>query len=207
MRVFIALALPEPAIEALGLARDLLRAGAPRLAWVGEENWHITLAFLGDQDEAGLGAARRGLKRLEAEGLKTPLASFGGIATFPPRGPWKVLVARLSRPEGLQGVYTVLGRALAEEARLGGLPPLDPEYREPGGNQGRPWTPHVTLARNRPQGLALPSQASLGRAGDLLASASGEGGWPLEAALLYKSELRPGGAVYTELDRAIFRPR
>ncbi len=207
MRVFVALTLPRPAIQALSQARAILEAEAPRLAWVGEENWHITLAFLGDQAEPGLGAARRGLHRLESQGLRAPLLSFGSLACFPPRGPWRVLVAGLYRPEGLGEVYTVLGRALAEEARLGGLPPLDPEWREPGRSRARPWTPHVTLARNRPQGLALPSRACLDRAGGILEAASGTGGWPLEAALLYKSELRPGGAVYAELDRAIFRPR
>lgn len=207
MRIFLALPLPQAAREALAAARDMLRAEAPRLTWVGEDSWHITLAFLGDQGEAGLAAAQAGLARLEAQGLEVPRLQLARLLSFPSRGPWRVLAAGIAHPESLGVVYTALNLALAEEGRKRGLEPLNPEWEGQGSKAGRPWKPHVTLARNRPQGLGLPSRTCLSRAGDILEEASVEGGWPLEAALLYKSELRPGGAVYTGLDRAIFRPR
>lgn len=176
-------------------AREILLADSPELSWVGEENWHLTLAFLGERDAAGVEAAHCALARLGS--AEPPRLEFGRIATFPPRGPWRVLVLGLSRAEGLQEVYTVLNRALEAEGRKRDLSPLNPE-------RTRLWTPHITLARKAKASQALPSPELRARAEALLQAESPKGGWLLGAAMLYKSDLRPGGAVYTELDRAFF---
>ena len=230
MRSFIALALPPEAREELRPVARRLEEAWPGLAWAGEANWHVTLAFLGDQEEDGLDAARAALASLAAPPCPAPLVRFGRLGLFPARGAWRVLVANLLPPKSLDLVYTRLNRALAAEARRRGRPPLNrdwPDADRPVSRPMRPFQAHVTLARRRQEGGrrgtgtgvaglggrgdgnriagghgagSLPGldPGLLAEAGDLL---SRGGDWPLGACVLYKSELRPGGAIYTELDR------
>jgi len=224
VRSFIALALPPEAREELRPVERKLEEAWPGLAWAGEANWHVTLAFLGDQEEeGGIAAARAALASLAFPPCPAPLASFGRLGLFPARGPWRVLVADLLPPKALDLVYTRLNRALAAEARLRGLQPLNqdwPDADRPASRPTRPFKAHVTLARRRQEGGRGPGRVDhSGRAGSpaaldpgLLEEAgnllSRGGDWPLGACVLYKSELRPGGAIYTELDRvALAGPR
>ena len=222
MRSFIALALPPEAKEELRPVARRLEEAWPGLAWAGEANWHITLAFLGDQEEeGGIAAARAALASLAGPPCAAPLVHYGRLELFPARGPWRVLVASLLPPRALDLVYTGLNRALAAEARRRGLPPLNqdwPDADRPGSRPMRPFKAHVTLARRRQEGgkgggtgrqsrgdgrsdgsPATLDPGLLEETGSLL---SGGGDWLLGACVLYKSELRPGGAIYTELDRA-----
>lgn len=221
MRSFIALPLPPEAREELRPVARRLGETWPGLAWAGEANWHVTLAFLGEQEaEGGLAAAKAALASLYAPDCPAPLVRFGGLGLFPARGPWRVLVANLLPPRALDLVYTRLNRALAVEARGRGLPPLNrdwPDAERPGSRPTRPFRAHVTLARRRQEGgRGRSGDSGRGSRGadcpsplapDLLAEAGSllsEGGdWPLGACVLYKSELRPGGAIYTELDRVV----
>ena len=213
MRSFIALPLPPEAMEELRPVARRLGKAWPGLAWAGEANWHITLAFLGEQEEeGGIAAARRALASLADPPCPAPLVSFGGLGFLPARGPWRVLVADLLPPKSLDLVYTRLNRSLAAEARGRGLPPLNldwPDADRSGSRPKRPFRAHVTLARRRQgggrggsdrrdDGPEVLDPGILREAGSLL---SGGGDWPLGACVLYKSELRPGGAIYTELDR------
>jgi RNA 2',3'-cyclic 3'-phosphodiesterase len=219
VRAFIALPLPPGLVASLSMQAGGLARGLPGLAWTAEESWHITLAFLGEQDEAGIAAAKAALAALGGQGCPAPRLSLGPIAQFPPRGPWRVLVAELLPPKACDLVYTRLNLALADAATARGLPPLNAEWPDPRTSAPRrPFKAHVTLARKRqgPQGAAEPRFLDRG----LLAGAAGPlasvgavparespmsplGVWPIEACVLYKSELRRGGAVYAELDRAI----
>jgi len=218
MRSFIALDLPPEAKEELRPAARRLEEAWPGLAWAGEANWHITLAFLGEQEEdGGISAARAALASLAVPPCPAPLVRFGHLELFPARGPWRVLVASLIPPRSLDLVYTRLNRALATEARQRGLPPLNqdwPDADRPASRPQRPFRAHVTLARRRQEGgrggagngggrngaggPATLEPGLLAEEGNLL---SRGGDWPLGACVLYKSELRPGGAIYTELDR------
>jgi 2'-5' RNA ligase len=219
VRTFIALPLPPEAREELRPVARRLEEAWPGLAWAGEANWHITLAFLGDQEEdGGIAAARVALASMAAPPCPAPLARFGRLGLFPARGPWRVLVANLLPPKSLDLVYTRLNRALAAEARRRGLPPLNQDWLDadrPASRPARPFRAHVTLARrreggsrngyrerrggpNRPASPEVLDPGLLEEAENLL---SRRGDWPLGACVLYKSELRPGGAIYTELDR------
>lgn len=225
MRSFIALDLPPEAREELRPVARRLEEAWPGLAWAGEANWHITLAFLGEQEEeGGIAAARAALASLAAPPCPAPLVRFGRLGLFPARGPWRVLVVDLLPPKALDLVYTRLNRGLAAEARQRGLPPLNQDWPDadwPASRPTRPFRAHVTLARRRQEGRRGGSGTGredrggagcrggaggppaldpglLEEAGSLL---SRGGDWPLGACVLYKSELRPGGAIYTELDR------
>ena len=62
MRLFVAIAPPPDTFDELDALAGPLRAGRPDLRWTGRDAWHVTLAFLGQVDEA---AATRLRPRLE----------------------------------------------------------------------------------------------------------------------------------------------
>ncbi len=193
----MALPLPGPAREALARALSPLRGRWPRLSWTAPESWHLTLAFLGEIDEIALGCALRAIEAAAASGgaVAAPPAarftfSFSRLEYLPPRGAPRVLYADLAeRPAGASAaVWRRVNEALAEEGRRAGLPPLNAEW----GPLGRPFRAHATLARMR-QGALGPERAALAGFG------LPEGSWTIDRCVVYKSDLRPGGSVYTEL--------
>ena len=68
MRLFIAALIPDTVRDALHQAREQLQRAAPdrALRWVAPENYHITLLFLGEQDEARLPAIVQAMEAARA---------------------------------------------------------------------------------------------------------------------------------------------
>jgi RNA 2',3'-cyclic 3'-phosphodiesterase len=125
-RLFTGLEIPAIVAESLAI----MRGGLPGARWIDPENYHITLRFIGDIDDALareiaglLGRAQRGAFELRLDGL----SSFGG------RKP-RALVAPVKQVPQLMELQ-------AEQERLFQRLGLEPE--------GRKYTPHVTLARLR----------------------------------------------------------
>ena len=125
-RLFTALELPPD----VALSLSMLRGGLPGARWIDPENYHLTLRFIGDVDDALardiaalLAQVRRASFELRLEGL----ASFGG------RKP-RAVIASVSPVAPLIELQ-------AEHERLMQRVGLEPE--------GRKYTPHVTLARLR----------------------------------------------------------
>ncbi|MDO8879085.1 MAG: RNA 2',3'-cyclic phosphodiesterase [Pseudolabrys sp.] len=125
-RLFTGIEIPSSVAQAL----DMLRGGLPGARWIDRENYHVTLRFLGDIDDAMareaayvLGHVRRSCFELHMEGL----ASFGG------RKP-RAVVAKVAPEQALFDLQ-------AEQERLMRRIGLEPEPRK--------FTPHVTLARLR----------------------------------------------------------
>jgi 2'-5' RNA ligase len=125
-RLFTGLELPTEIAQSM----SSLRGGLPGARWVDPENYHVTLRFIGDVDDAiarevasMLGRVRRRSFVLRVEDLK----SFGG------RKP-RAIVATL-------GAEPALMELQAEHERLMQRVGLEPE--------GRKYIPHVTLARLR----------------------------------------------------------
>lgn len=179
MRLFVAVDLPETVRGQLarGLAR--LRRELPSARWVRPEGVHITLKFLGEQPdelpERLSQAVEGGLGRL------TPVeVAPGGAGFFPherrPRVAWLG-----GRAEGLVEWAETVDQAATS---LG----LEPERR--------PFSLHLTLAR-----LQRPWPPNAIRCFfDEVSS------WHLESfsareMTLFRSELQPGGAVYTAVRR------
>lgn len=172
MRTFIALELPAPFIdEAAALARGLKRAVDGR--FLPRDSYHLTLAFLGDIDEAqsrdaidAIDSACGALSpaRLHADGL----GKFGrvGDATL-----WLSLAA--------DPTLTALAEAVRAQLDDRGL-----------SFDAKPFRPHITLARRArlPKGalppLAFPADAQA------------------DAVTLFKSTLSADGASYKALYRA-----
>lgn len=125
-RLFTGLEIPPRVAQSL----SMMRGGLPGARWIDPENYHLTLRFIGDIDDALgrdiaglLGGVRRTPFQLRLDGL----SSFGG------RRP-RALVAAVAPAAPLMELQAEQERLLQ---RLG----LEPE--------GRKYTPHVTLARLR----------------------------------------------------------
>ena len=126
-RLFTGLEIPAD----VGLALSHYRGGLPGARWVEPDNYHVTLRFIGDIDDAlardvfaVLGEGRR---RGPLTVTLDRLASFGGERP-------RALFARVEPTPDLQDLQ-------AEHERLMRRLGLPPEKRK--------FTPHVTLARLR----------------------------------------------------------
>ena len=188
-RLFIALGLPEALRAALTHEQERLQAAGLHAAWVRPLGMHLTLHFLGDMPvtalervEAACVQAATGVPplRLRAEGLRC----------FPSARRPRVLVTNvLGDVQQLKRLHQRLARRLS---RLGVR--LD----------SRPYRPHVTIGRFR-RPLRGPPLAVLQRA--LAAPPVSYGDFVADAVALFRSELRPGGAVYTLLATAALQGR
>lgn len=125
-RLFTGLEIPPPVAQTLAM----MRGGLPGARWIDPENYHLTLRFIGDIDDALaneiaglLGRVHRRPFELRLEGL----SSFGG------RKP-RAVVASAAQVAPLMELQ-------AEQERLLQRIGLEPE--------GRRFMPHVLLARLR----------------------------------------------------------
>jgi len=181
LRLFLALDLPGEHRREIGERAARLRSRLPAARWVRPEILHLTLAFLGAVDAARVAELSAAVAPAFGRAEPMVLAVEGG-GTFPPARPARVAWV------GIEGgpALPALQREVSAAA-LGALG-LAPERR--------PFHPHVTLARPR-----RPWNRS---AGDELARAfEGRLGEPFEVTegVLYRSDLGPGGARYTVLER------
>jgi RNA 2',3'-cyclic 3'-phosphodiesterase len=172
--MFVALDLPPPVRSELAAWRDTLIEGRTDLRPVASEALHVTLVFLGWQDEA---AAQAIAAAAFADPPPAPILRATGVRPLPPRNP-RLFALDLEDQEG---------RASALQARASQALEAGGWYRP----EKRPFWPHVTLARVKrkerrvaplPDSPAPPAQA-----------------FPAAALTLYRSTLRPQGALYEPL--------
>jgi 2'-5' RNA ligase len=186
VRAFVAVALPEDLLARLGEVSAGLQerlAGLP-LRWTPAANTHLTLKFLGDVSESNL-PLLESILHTEGAQVRPFDLSVGGFGVFPNPSRPRVLWVGVEAPESL----SMLQRRIEGEAGRLGYPPEE-----------RPFSPHLTLARvsrgAQPGEIRKISevlrQVQLG----LLGVAR------VEEVRLYRSDLRPGGPVYTCLARA-----
>ena len=93
MRLFVAIAPPSAVFDELDALVEPLRARRLDLRWTNREAWHVTLAFLGQVDEA---AAARLLPRLERAARRHHQVrlAFAGAGAFPAANPGECAVER-----------------------------------------------------------------------------------------------------------------
>ena len=169
MRLFVALAPPDSALDDLEAAWTPLRSGRDDLRWTNREAWHVTLAFLGEVSEDVVVRLAPRLERAARRHRVFPLA-FAGSGAFPRPERANVLWC------GLSGDHKALGELAASVGagarRAGALPP----------DEGRKYRPHLTLARCR-----APSDVT-----GLVERLSGYHGesWPAREIYLINSRLR-----------------
>jgi len=184
-RLFVALDLPETVRKGI-VAWGRRELGDPALRVVPPESLHVTLAFLGylpEKEIARLGAIVAGLTSSAPElRLGSPVAK--------PSGRHPRLFALPADSSAAVELQAELGRELVR----GQL--YKPEKR--------PFWPHVTVARVKPEGKGSKRPREVERR---------PGGLPkdlLQAAVcrrvtLYRSELKPSGAEYRPLAQVELR--
>lgn len=184
MGLFVALDPPQAALAELQAEIASLRERWPGLRWIGSDRWHVTLAFLGDVPAAKLDGLSARLERACAR-HPSPLLRMGRGGAFPSAAKARVLISHLDELEaesgepapgrryGLAGL-AALAASVSAAARRAGAPPPD---------DGRRYTPHLTLARSE-----QPAEVS-----ELVQALSGFSGqaWTATHAHLVKSQLGP----------------
>ena len=141
MRLFVAITPPAPALQHLARAVDDVRAETTeRLTWSLPEQWHLTLAFLGEVDERR--ADRLGSRLARAAGRHPAMQlRVVGAGRFGSRRQGRVLWA------GVTGDVQPLGRLAAAVGAAARREDIAVPAR---------FRPHLTLARARqPTDLTL----------------------------------------------------
>jgi 2'-5' RNA ligase len=92
MRLFAGIPLDAAARAYVSVAADALKHDGLRARWTPAENWHVTLAFLGDVDDAAVPAITASFRSIENRSVAQPLAQFSlhlsTVGAFPnPRRP------------------------------------------------------------------------------------------------------------------------
>jgi 2'-5' RNA ligase len=171
IRAFVALDLPDTARGRVAEVVAGLKPRLPGVRFTAAAGWHLTLRFLGPSEPTVLSDLEPPLR--EAAGACPAVdAEIGGLGLFPERGSPRVLWLHFALPEAVLRLQSACEAA----AVRAGFP-----------REGRPFRSHLTLGRwrdpaPRPQ---LPA-VSLGSC-------------RLETLVLFRSELRSTGAVYTPL--------
>jgi 2'-5' RNA ligase len=159
-----------------------LSAALPRggVRWVRAEGIHLTLKFYGEVGSDRL-SGLQGVVKSAAAGVGPLALEMNGLGTFPnlarPRVIWAGLAGELDRLKALQ-------RSVEEASRPLGFEP-----------EARGFTPHLTLGRVEPGWRPADRQSledAFARLGPGVRAA-----FTADTLTLIRSDLRPGGAVYT----------
>jgi 2'-5' RNA ligase len=179
VRAFVALELEARLREAMAELQSRLRPRLGAIHLVRPEGIHLTLRFLGSTTPQQADAMR---PILAAAASACPPAEVpvSGLGTFPERGSPRVLWLGLEVPPAVHELQQACERA----ALAAGF-----------GKEDRPFKSHLTLGRWRDR-APRPDLPAV----DL-------GTTRLDTLVLFRSDLRPSGAVYTPLARfALGRP-
>jgi 2'-5' RNA ligase len=171
IRAFVALPLPERLRRAVAETIQRLTPSLPGVRFVRGEGAHVTLRFLG-WTRADTIAALEAPLRAAAAACPPLDVAVRGLGTFPERGRPRVLWLGLEVPRAAAALQAACERAAVAAG-------FEPETRA--------FHPHLTLGRwgDRARRPPLPDV-------DLGSAHVGE-------LVLYRSELRPSGSVYTPL--------
>ncbi len=121
LRLFVGIGLPPE----LKLKLSLLAAGVPGAKWTDPGNYHLTIRFIGEVDEAQAADIDAALARIRAPSFELTLATVGHFGL-------RSLFVGVERNPALQHLHDKVESALI---RIG----IEPEERR--------YAPHVALAR------------------------------------------------------------
>jgi 2'-5' RNA ligase len=189
VRAFIAIEIPASIQAKLREVSNSLKgqiaAGAVR--WTPPENIHLTMKFLGDVSPASMETVKKILAAEAARHSEFEI-EVAGLGAFPNSRRPRVIWIGIQAPEELK---TLQHRIEEDAARLGY--PVEE----------RGFTPHLTLGRVSRNATG----ADLRQIGDAIEAAKVGclGKTRVQAVKLFRSDLRPSGAVYTCLATAGFR--
>lgn len=179
IRSFIAIEVPRELKSRLEEVQRELRRTEADVKWVRPEAIHLTLKFLGSIQQEDVGKISRAVAPVINlwEPFEIRIQGMGGFPNL--RNPRVVWVGVDRGRESLASLQEQVEKKMAELS----FPP-----------ENRPFSPHLTLGRVRSfRGKADLSQAVENRKGLEL------GIFQAREVILFRSDLKPSGAVYTKL--------
>jgi RNA 2',3'-cyclic 3'-phosphodiesterase len=182
VRLFVALEIPSAVRDNLAALIKELRSLEPassvkKVRWVRSENLHVTLKFIGETAPERLEAIGTALSTVRSP--QPAELRFRGLGYFPNEKRARVLWVGIEAPPNLAAIAGDVDQHLETV----GFP-----------RESRPFTPHLTLARLEPPGIARVLHAAV------LARMTREFGvLHTREFHLIESQLKPSGAEYTTL--------
>lgn len=182
MRLFVALQIPDSIrSDYAALIDDLRRldakASPKKPKWVRPENLHVTLKFISQTDPAKLDSIRAALTSVRSP--QEVRLHFSNIGFFPNAKRPRVIWGGMDASQNL----APLAQAVDQQIATLGFPAEDHAF-----------TPHLTLARLDPPGIAPELRAAIEK------HATRDFGVLHTSELhLIESKLKPSGAEYTTL--------
>ena len=180
IRSFLAFELPLEIQEIVAQVSGELRKSPLDVRWVKPQNIHLTVVFLGNIREDEIPTLGDTAEKV-CLSFDPFSVSLNGVGCFPNRRKPRVLWL------GLDGDIERMGSlrdGLQESLRPFGIK-----------QEKRTFRPHLTLGRFRKVGRGLNHlEALFARHESLISPAC-----PLNELILFKSDLKPSGAVYTKL--------
>lgn len=174
MRAFVAIDLPEAIRAALAQKQAAFRAVCRDCGWTRPEGIHVTLKFLGEI------SAERVREVTEALAALGPFEKFSvqvrGFGFFPDARRPRVFWAGLEAPPALPQLAKRVEDCMEKLGFVG---------------EGRPFTPHLTLARFRNPRPQPQLEALMARENEPVL-----GQFEVSGFFLFESKLSPHGAEY-----------
>jgi 2'-5' RNA ligase len=192
MRVFIALDIDDGIRERMQRFVEGVSGFASEARWVRPESMHVTLKFIGEQQEESVEEIKRALSPLKGESFEI---SFRGFGFFPTAKSARVFWVGIEAGSQLAKLAMAVDQAVSAL----GIPKEDHAY-----------SPHLTLARGGRERSGAPARQKedLPNRGfqklqeKLAAMAPPEfGTMTAREFFLYQSQLQRGGARYTKIQR------
>jgi len=185
VRAFIAIEIPESVQEILCRIQSVLKGEGLNLRWVNPANLHLTLKFLGDTPVDSIDAIREKMVRT-AKSFEPFTLQATGTGVFPgikrPRVVWAGIAGNIRT---LIDLHHQLDKNLAEL----GIP-----------SENRPFNAHLTIGRVK----GKISTARLERAMAITRHIASDP-FIVDQVILFQSDLKPTGPVYTKLANAVLQ--
>lgn len=186
IRAFIAIDIPAAIQQKLNEITTRLQSldQTKAVRWVAARNIHLTLKFLGEVSQTNLELLTK-IIQVEAVKHRPFELEVGELGAFPSIRRPRVIWIGITAPSDL---LTLQHGVEAETIRLG--------YAA----EERPFSPHLTLARISHN--ASPDDVR--RIGEILSTqkVGSLGRVSVTRVMLFRSDLQPGGAIYTPLFNA-----
>jgi 2'-5' RNA ligase len=177
MRLFLAINIPQSVRDAIYSDAAVLRTATTGVRWVASTALHITLKFLGEQDEGIVPAVKSALESVAMRHAAVSVDTTG-IGAFPNFRRARVVWVGMTGERALQALARDVDQALSAL----GIP-----------RETRAFQPHLTLGRVKGE-LNPAEAAALEQAAG---SIHGARSFAVHTVDLMRSELGPGGSRYT----------
>ena len=179
IRSFLAIELPKPILKKIEEVQGDLRSTHADVRWVSPEKIHLTLKFFGNIEESRIDSIFKSIEEPVRNILPFTIR-VQGMGAFPQlKNPRVIWVGLVNGSE----ILTSLQIQIETQLEKVGFQPED-----------RPFHPHLTLGRMK------SSRGKEELAGRMEKHKEEEfGDLRVERVVLFKSELRPSGPIYTPL--------